>query len=252
MRVVSVGLLALAVVGCGGLRQATHFDGRPEARVVEPAEVGEEAALPPGHEALGQLRAECTLREGPRAIEGEWLSDVDCSATRLTQALREGAAEAGGTLLVGRQCYSRQQSSGAVWVVCKADVARPGEQLLAERQADRPPAPLAASEPAAAEAWRIRVHFTPSEAAPRSPRRADQVRELPRMPVSHVPLGSVVTRCKKGCSRAGAHEGVRYAAARLGATDVVDVHCARKGEGWLCTGTAAAYEVDPDRDPRAR
>jgi hypothetical protein len=42
------------------------------------------------------------------------------------------------------------------------------------------------------------------------------------------------------------------AAGRFGASDVVDVRCVAKGKGFLCTATAAAYEVDPELDARAR
>jgi hypothetical protein len=70
--------------------------------------------------------------------------------------------------------------------------------------------------------------------------------------VNHVALGDLSTRCEAGCTRASARNGLRLAAARMGARTLVDVRCATRDRGWLCVGTAADYEVDPDRDARAR
>jgi len=78
------------------------------------------------------------------------------------------------------------------------------------------------------------------------------VRELAIFPVSHLPLGDLVARCAEGCKTASVRASVRIAAGRIGATDVVGVRCVEKGRGVLCTGTAAAHEVDPESDPRAR
>ena len=107
--------------------------------------------------------------------------------------------------------------------------------------------------PSASDAWNIRVHFTSAiGGGPRSPRRRDLVAEVGAMPVSHVALGDVVTRCKEGCSQEATREGVREVAGRVGAHSVVDIRCAERKQGWMCTGTAAGYEVDPTTDPRAR
>ena len=78
------------------------------------------------------------------------------------------------------------------------------------------------------------------------------VRELSVLPPSHLLLGDVVARCRGGCAIENVRAGVRIAAGRMGATDVVDVRCIEKEAGYLCTGSAAAYEVDPERDARAR
>ena len=72
------------------------------------------------------------------------------------------------------------------------------------------------------------------------------------MPVSHIRLGDVVTRCEQGCSERATVAGLMTVAGRMGSTDVVDIRCASQSQGLVCTGTAAAYEVDPERDPRAR
>jgi hypothetical protein len=170
--------------------------------------------------------------------------------------IRERAAEVGGELLVGRRCrshvVSRDGDALTLGVTCEADVARPREDALGRR-------PLVGSvlgeadQPRASEAWRIRVRFSPSHEAPaRAARRAQDVREIPYMPVSHVRLGDVVASCKHGCSEEGVRLGLLAAAGRFGASDVVDLRCVAKGRGWLCSGTAASYEVDPMLDSRAR
>jgi hypothetical protein len=138
-------------------------------------------------------------------------------------------------------------------VICRGDVARPDDDQLAERAlARRAPSERPPPEPSAAEAWRIRVHFTPNPGVPaRPPRRPDAVREVSNFPVSHVRLGDVMTKCAEGCSFDAVRDGVLIAAARVGATDVIDVHCAARGDGWVCSGTAATYEVEPKLDKRA-
>jgi hypothetical protein len=229
--------------------------------------VHEEPTLPDGYDLIGRVSSRCLLRQGIRPIDEERLSDVDCSERRVAWALRERAAEVGGELLVGRACFSQPTTRQRVRLLCKADVARPSEETLAQRRFDgRPRVADGMSlpggtpteierldEPNASTAWRILVDFTPApRAAERPPRRTDLVRELAVMPVSHRRLGDVITTCEAECSEHAVREGVRIAAGRMGATDVVDVRCARRSEGLFCAGTAAAYEVDPERDPRAR
>ena len=86
----------------------------------------------------------------------------------------------------------------------------------------------------------------------RERRTLGYVRELTELPVNLVALGDLTTRCEAGCSRDSARNGLRLAAARMGARAVVDVRCASREQGWLCVGTAADYAVDPERDARAR
>jgi hypothetical protein len=241
----SIVLAALATSSCG-LRTAARYQGSEEPSLVRPDELQEVGALPDGYDRLGRVSASCTLRERDGAIEGEWLSDVDCSEARLQKVVREKAAQAGGELLVDLSCHARGKSS--ITVSCRADVARPSDERLAERVlARRAPSPPPEPEPSASEAWRIRVHFTPNPGVPqRASKTSDSVREVPNFPVSHVKLGDVITKCAQGCSFDAVRAGVLIAAARVGATDVVDVHCAARGDGWVCSGTAAAYEVEPE------
>ena len=244
-----VGFSALA---CAGPRPAVRYDGSEEQSLVKPHEIEVVASLPEGYDVLGDISARCTRDDSLRELDGAWLSDVDCSERRLRQALREKAADAGGELLVGLSCGSRP-ARGAVDVRCKADVARPGDDLLAERElARRNVPPPVEPGPPASEAWRIRVHFRQNPGIEaRRPRRPEDIREVPDFPVSHVRLGDVVTDCEEACSFDAVRHGVLAAAARMGATDVVDVRCAERGQGWICSGTAAAYEVEPELDKRA-
>jgi hypothetical protein len=249
-----------------GSGPGARFSGSEDTPVVASWEIGDESVAPEGYEVLGEVTASCTLREGRRTIERERLSDVDCSEARLVRALRESAAEAGGQLLIGRECASRavRQTAGGreLRVRCSAGVARAETQELGAPQArdavgsdpGLPPERVELlDEPSAADAWRIRITFTPARAfgEPRPARRGDLVRELAIFPVSHLPLGDLVARCSEGCRAESVRASVRIAAGRLGATDVVGVRCVEKGRGFLCTGTAAAHEVDPETDPRA-
>lgn len=248
-------LVASVVGACGGLRSAVRYDGAEEPSIVRADELSEVGSVPEGYDRLGDISAECTLDRIPGAMEEEWLSDVDCSEQRLRRAIREKAADAGAELLVDLRCRTRGDADDEeVEIACRGELARPSDELLERRGLiRRPPARDVPTEPHASEAWRIRVSFTPNPGVPaRPPRRPELVREVGNFPVSHVKLGDVVTDCERGCSFDGVRAGVLVAAARIGATDVVEVRCASRGDGWVCTGTAAAYEVDPALDKRAQ
>lgn len=255
----SLVLLAAASfvsLGCGsGLRQATQFEGEASPSLVEPEQIGEAPDTPTQHVSLGKVSAQCTLVEGVRRLEKEWLSDVDCSVSRLTRALQERAADVGGTLLTGRYCYSSVVSADEderrTRVRCEAGVARPTKDALWAKNAklaDTPPNP----DPPASESWRIKVAYKPAYGVtPRPARRWDLVEEHVQRPISHVRLGDVVTRCERGCSRQAAHHGLLAAAGRMGAHAIVGTSCVKRRKGWLCTAEASGYEADPDLDPEA-
>jgi hypothetical protein len=263
------GCSIVVATACGGLRQAAHFSGSEESRVVESWQVRDEVVTPPGYDLTGDVAASCTLREGRRTIDHEWLSDVDCSEARLVRALSEATAAAGGELLIGRYCSSHveHQHDGMreMNVRCAASVARPRPGMLASRAAAKnapregppgmPPERVALTdEPSASDAWRIRIDYKPLQAstAPRRAWRADLVRELANLPPSHARLGDVVARCDEGCDLQSVRNGVRVAAGRMGATDVVGIRCIERRAGYLCTASAAGYAIDPEMDPRAR
>ena len=252
---VSLALVALALVsGCAS--RGVHFDGSTRPSLVGSAQVRELDSLPEDYERLGHASVRCTSVEGKRPPDGSRLSDVDCSQSRLLAALQERASEVGGDLLVGRRCRSRlsdqDQETITLAISCDADVARPSRDALGRR-------PLVSTvmaqddAPKAAEAFNIVVNFAPVAGAPtRAPRRTDSVREVALMPLADIRLGDVTTSCQRGCTREGARLGLMAAAGRYGASDVVDVRCVAKGEGFSCSATAAAYEVDPELDAQAR
>jgi hypothetical protein len=108
-------------------------------------------------------------------------------------------------------------------------------------------------EPDVSQAWRINIEFSPAPGATGAPPlRADLVHEIAVFPPSHVPLGDVVARCDSRCSVESVHAGVRIAAGRVGATDVIGIRCVSRFGGWVCSGTAATYKTAPDWDPRRR
>jgi hypothetical protein len=236
------------VAGCG--TRGVRFDGRSEPAISRSSDIRELETLPEGYSRLGEVRASCELQQKEQPTDA-LLSDVDCSKSRLMAALRERAAEVGGELLIDQQCRSHG-SGDTLTITCGADVARPSDDERALRPLGGGTLATDCSEPKAAEAWNIRVHFAKNAAIPpRPPRHPDSVREVPLPPLSHVRIGDLITRCASGCSEVGARRGLIAAAGRFGATDVVDLHCVQKHEGWMCSGVAMAYQVDPAWDPSA-
>jgi hypothetical protein len=127
---------------------------------------------------------------------------------------------------------------------------------VARAESGNPPsgsAVVASNELAAAsDAWRIRVDFWPATDARRTARRADLVDDVADLPVSHVVLGDITASCERGCSRDAVRDGVRAAAGRIGANDVVGIACVDHQPGYACSGTAAVYKRDPTSTPAAR
>jgi hypothetical protein len=251
-------VLGLTVSGCAAAFDPAHFEGSREPRRAEPEALIEVATRSSELEALGSVHASCTLQPGFRSLNGEALSDVDCSSERLVFALRESAASAGGEALVGLHCNSRTGSASHETrrVICSAEVARFSAGAIASQ---RPlavphwvpigqPAPSASEvkridEPDAALAFRITVDFKPGvQKFERSPRALHEVNELSLMPLADHPLGDLQARCAGGCDERALRRSVLIAAARLGAPDVVAVRCFDLGDGNSCIGTLAAPE----------
>lgn len=240
----SLCLVFLALPACG-FGTPAHFEGSAAPALVGGSQVREVEAVPRGYDAIGTVSASCESTERDHAFRDQPLSNVDCSEALLVAGLREQAAAAGGELLAARRCTVQHVGAGLA-VRCSADVARPTDDTLARRPLRAGRCDTAPDQPQASEAWRVLVDFTPAAGAPaRGARRADLVRDIPRMPPSHVKLGSLVTHCDEGCSEAGARAGLRIAAGRFGATDVVASSCARHAEGWTCIGTPATYQHPP-------
>jgi hypothetical protein len=243
MRPTATVVVLVAAACHPAARSAAEFDGRAEPPLAEARAVRAARTLPAGYRRLGQVVAHCRPTSATARWQGEWLSDVDCSAERLLRVLRERAAAVGGDVLVSPRCGSRPVRPSGPDLICRAEVGR--RTVGAER--------LVRTSSRASEDWQIRVYFTPVGAEfARPPRPAIEVRELPETPVSHVALGELATSCGRDCSERAAYQGLRAAAARRGANAIAGPSCRPYAEGWLCTATATAYRVDPERDPRAR
>lgn len=245
--------------GCVGYIDPAHFEGSSEPRRAEPEAVVELAARDSSLGVIGHVHAVCTLKPGFHRLDGEPLSDVDCSTERLDFTLREAAANAGGEALIGLHCGTHRllnRSRETHRVSCSAEVARYGggvyasERPLAVPRSYPPsrPAPSAfevkrIDEPDATLSFRIAVDFAPAVPSyERAPRAFADVKELPAMPLFDRPLGDLKTHCDDGCDERALRRGVLVAAGRLGAPDVVGVRCFTDGDGSACIGTLAAPE----------
>ncbi len=247
---------ALCTVGCAGSFDPANFEGTREARRAEAEAVIDVAARTSEMETLGSVRDGCRLSPGFRRIDGELLSDVDCSTERLLIALHESAANAGGEILIGAHCSSRRLSTASretYLLRCGAQVARyvgpepsplsPPRSRSQGRPAPSPSDVRRIDEPDASLSFRISVSFEPAVASYEHPvLRSEQVQELPRLPVSHHAIGDLAAHCDDGCDERALRYGVLIAAGRLGAPDVVDVRCFGTDSGSSCVGTLAAPE----------
>jgi len=244
---------------CAARFDPANFQGTREARRAEPEAITLLAVRTSELATLGTVHDSCTLKPGFRRLEGEALSDLDCSSERLLFALRESAASAGGEALLGARCSSRRLGTPESYeLVCTAEVARYRSSastklrpLSAPRSlAPGRPAPSASDvqridEPDASLAFRISLNFEPAVSIFERPaRRAADVHELPRMPLSHLRLGDLAASCEDDCDERALRYGVLIAAGRLGAPDVVGVRCFRSANRSSCVGTLAAPEHD--------
>jgi len=247
-----LALLGLGIWSCAaGPRSPAHFQGHARAPVsLDPMRAL--STLPNEYDEIGHVSAQCTLSKVVGRVEGQWLSDFDCSAHHLRRAIRFQAAQAGGSLLVGQQCTSlpvRVPERDALRIRCSAGVAVP--RSLAALKSPLPPVARGVAPdgegPSCQEVWNTRVDFTPAaQAGTRPARRASLVADLAHAPIGHILLGDIAVRCEHGCSQRGARAAMRAVAGRVGGAAVVGVRCIRSGEAWLCTGRASAYEHEPE------
>jgi hypothetical protein len=235
-----------------------QYSGTTQRKVLDPGRLGSGDKGPPGLRRLGQLTAGCRLADVRDGLDGVALSDVGCSTELLSAALRERAADAGGTFLIDLRCDpdSRALAPGRR-ATCSADVWGPrdpsDEAMAAEPTTSDPgsldprgpAAPLAPAYGSVSEAWRVLVDYWP---APGQTARAsvapEQVAEIDFPRVGFVRLGDVRVRADETCSIDTLRGAVRAAAARIGATSVVDVRCVASDEARLCVASVAALEVD--------
>src|SRR5687768_14225551 len=224
---------------------------------ISPEAVERVETLPRDYRSLGDVHADCEEREGFTRMHGEPLSSFDCNEERLRRVLAELAVERGGDVLAEERC-DRSGSRG-LSLGCRARVGqRPDEE-----RRTRPPAELAAADgfsspaPSAAEVRRadeplaraalaIEVDFEPKVTGfARERRSTDRVSWVASVPLSHVELGVVRTRCDADeCALADLRHALRVAAGGLGASDVVGARCATLDEQSWCVAELAAAELD--------
>jgi hypothetical protein len=263
-RVFSVVALVLASafsVACAARFDPANFEGSREPRRAEPEAVRELAARTNELATLGTVHDSCRLRPGFRRLDGEALSDLDCTTQRLDWALRESAANAGGEALVGERCSSRRLGTSAsetYLVTCSAVVARfksgvsanPGPLTPPRSLPPGMPAPSASDiaridQPESSLAFRIALRFEPKVSAfERRPRTGAEVKELALLPFADLPLGDLAATCEDGCDERALRYGVLIAAGRMGVADVIGVRCFSSGSSNSCIGTLAAPERD--------
>ena len=246
-------VLVSAVAGCGRASALPAlYTGRVADRVTGAEGVTTEPALAPGYEVLGDVVSRCRADDGVVEFDGESLADVDCSDALLLAGLREKAASVGGTALVGLRCVAVPESKGELLASevhsCSAFVAAATDAAPMEHGAARPDEAFAPPYASPREAFRVSVSVVPSEATPlrRKAISSDSVAELAVVPPGRVVVGDIVAACSDECGRAAVRQGVRAAAGRVGATDVVGISCVHRDEGWLCTGRATRPEIDED------
>jgi hypothetical protein len=248
-----LGLLFAA--GCGGSGGALYSGQSQDPRVAA-TQLAERESVPGGYRVLGVVEARCDRQEPAfgELIEHEPacrnLAELMCSTELLSRALRERAAEVGGTVLVGRRCSS-EAGEGEIAIRCGAEVAAPKDD---QRTIAAGPAVTDEVVPLrdVREARDIQLMFTPLVTAPRASRSAHLVAERAVMPVQNVVLGDLLARCGDDCTDGALRESLRVAAGRVGASDVVGVRCLNEGDERVCGAQATAPIVDPRRVAAAR
>jgi hypothetical protein len=213
-----------------------------------PDEIGRVEVVPAGHVALGGARASCGGAPSWGRLDAEPLTRFECDPPTLERALAEQAAARGGSLLAGMRC----QTIGA-GLTCSATIAAP-DQGTAPLVAGPRARPVAPDTLTFETARTIEVDVEPQ--TPSFRRRArgpDDVGVQLTVPVSHLPLGSLVVRCdEKSCDHDDLRVALRVAAGALGVSDVAGVACGVRRGDPFCAATLAASELDAETDPRAR
>jgi hypothetical protein len=231
---VAVLPLSLSLLGCAG--------ASPPATAPSAVERSEE--LPVGYEALGSVSARCRKRPAFGELWGTAASSLACSRAELERALRERAAAKGGTVVAAQRCRQSAET-----LSCTGEAARP----VAGARPAAPGADELAILPVSV-ADRISIDLEPRVARfERRARSSADVTEYRLLPVGHVELGTLRARCAaEECSAEQAREGLRVAAGGLGASALVGSSCFVLDGERACVGILAAFELDPETDPRAR
>jgi len=234
---VAAALGAFALAGCMG--SGVQFSGsrQPAVTQAEGVEVG--AHPPQGLERRGEVSAECNSLAADADVKNARASDLGCSVGLLHAALREGAAESGGSFLTQPECEEKRSGDAArpSWIGCNGEVWGPEKVQTAAAQL--PPFE------SARDAWRIRIDFWPAAQGKRGPAGdAESVAEVDFPRVGQVKLGDLSARCDSGCAQGSMHRGLRAAAAWLGASTVVGVRCIQQDQALTCAASISAPERD--------
>jgi hypothetical protein len=246
-----LGATALVLAGCLG--SGAQFAGKRQPARVSAGEVQLGERAPEGLQQLGDASAECSPLAPDAEIDDVRYSDLSCSQALLGLALREVAADAGGSFLTTPQCEEKHSGERVSWVGCEAEVWAPTTAA--------PPGPIRAAAPAFSradataagvgaphlgsvhEAWRISLDFwaAPGVSRPRA-HDAASVREVDTARVGERRLGDLTASCDEGCTVHGLREGLRAAAARLGAATLVGVRCIEQEAARRCVASISAPE----------
>jgi hypothetical protein len=216
-----------------------QFSGSRQPVVMQAQRVEVGAHPPQGLERLGEVSAECKSLDPDADVKDARASDLGCSAGLLHAALREGAAESGGSFLTQPACEEKRAGGAArpSWIGCQGEVWGPE----AARTAVAQPSPFESAR----DAWRIRIDFWPAAKGKRAPLGdADSVAEVDFPRVGQVKLGDLSARCDAGCAQGSMHRGLRAAAAWLGASTVVGVRCIQQDQALTCAASISAPERD--------
>jgi len=235
---------------------AVSYSGDTQLAQLEPAHLGSGDEAPAELHRLGHVSAGCKLADVSGGFEGVRSSDLACSPSFLRAALRERAAKAGGTFLVEFECYPEGEAmpAGSHRASCSADVWGPRAKAgvspaavspaAAEGEPPWPAIELAPPFHEVDEAWSALVDYWPAPGAPtRSPVGDGQVVEVDFPRAGQTRFGDVRARADGPCSIDTLRAALRAAAARVGATSVVDVRCVSDDGAPFCVAGLAGPEV---------
>jgi hypothetical protein len=259
-RVRMLGWIAWALSGCAAA--GVHFAGSSEPRLVAPAQLASGERPPEGQRQLGRASVECNPISGEKTFESARFSDLACSVPLLRAALREAAADEGGSFFTEPECRARQSyAAGArrvTWVGCESEVWAPQDRarFVAPELPPRPinVDPLGPAAPGAPafgsvqEAWRVVVDFSAVPGSTRAPSvDAESVTEVDFPRAGQVRLGDLSAHCDAKCSVESLRRGLRAGVARSGGTTLVGVRCVHVESGPSCIATVAGPEQDEAR-----
>ncbi len=245
----------MALVFSGCMASGAQFSGtRQPARVSAGGlQLGERA--PAGLEQLGSASAECSALAPDAELEGVRYSELSCSRVLLELALREAAAEAGGSFLTTPECEEKRSGERVSWVGCEAEVWAAAGSAPAGPVPQADPAFSQADAAASAagvphlgsvhEAWQITLDFWAAPGVSRpAARDVASVREVDAARVGERRLGDLGASCEERCTVHGLREGLRAAAAWLGASTLSGVRCIERGAARRCVASVSAPELE--------